>query len=241
MSPLSWIITYGCKLGLSFVYCIDGEALAKVPREGPLILFTNHTGIVEAPILYTQLAPRPKVTALAKIELFKVFFLGFVMRVWKVIPVRRGEADREAMRTCIDRLREGWILGIAPEGSRNRTGELQRAKAGISFLALHSGAPIMPVAHWGGQGALGNLKRLKRTPFVLKTGEAFRLDSRGEKLTKEIRQEMADEMMYRLALILPPEYRGAYADLSKAGTKWLNFDLAAEAPTSAAPGDTEEA
>ncbi len=224
MSPLKWIITYGCKLGLSFVYRIDGSDMAKVPRDGPLILFTNHRGLVEAPILYTQLAPRPKVTGLGKIELFKIFFLGFVMRVWEIIPVRRGESDREALRSCIDRLKEGWILGIAPEGSRNQTGALQKAKGGISLLALHSEAPIMPCAHWGAAKARDYLKRFKRAPFVLKTGEAFSLDTHGEKLTKEIRQEMADEMMYRLALLLPEEYRGAYADLSKATTKWLRFE-----------------
>lgn len=227
MSPLKWIVTYGCKLGLSLVYRVDGTDLKKVPRDGPLILFTNHTGNVEAPILYSQLAPRPKVTALGKIELFKVPFLGFVMKVWEVIPVRRGESDREALRSCLDRLAQGWILGIAPEGSRNRTGELQQAKGGIALLALHSGAPIMPAAHWGGLRLRDHLKRFRRAPFTLKTGEPFRLDARGEKLTKEIRQEMADEMMYRLAVLLPEEYRGAYGDLSKATTKWLNFDLAA--------------
>jgi len=225
MSPLKWIVTYGCKLGMSFVYRIDGSDLAKVPRDGPLILFTNHRGYVEAPILYTQLAPRPKVTALGKIELFKIFFLGFVMRVWEIIPVRRGESDREALRSCIEKLKEGWILGIAPEGSRNQSGELQRAKGGISLLALHSEAPIMPCAHWGAARARDYLKRFRRAPFTLKTGEAFHLDTHGEKLTKEIRQEMADEMMYRLAVLLPEEHRGAYADLSKATTKWLRFDL----------------
>ncbi|MDA8411189.1 MAG: lysophospholipid acyltransferase family protein [Treponema sp.] len=224
MSPLRWIITYGCKLGLSLVYRIDATDLAKVPRDGPLILFTNHRGIVEAPILYTQLAPRPKVTALAKIELFKVFFLGFVMRVWRVIPVRRGEADREALRECIERLKAGWILGIAPEGSRAQDGALQEAKGGIALLALHSEAPIMPVAHWGGMKARDDLKHFRRSPFVLKTGQTFRLDTHGQKLTKEIRQEMADEMMYRLAILLPEELRGAYADLSRATTKWLSFE-----------------
>ncbi|HUX38183.1 MAG TPA: lysophospholipid acyltransferase family protein [Rectinemataceae bacterium] len=225
MSPLKWLFTYGAKFGLSLVYRIDGSSLARVPNEGPLILFTNHTGYVEAPILYTQLAPRPKVTALAKIELLRIFFFGFVLKVWEVIPVRRGEADREALRACIERLSQGWILGIAPEGTRNKTGELHQAKGGISLLALHSGAPIMPVAHWGGLRLRDHLKRFRRAPFTLKTGEAFRLDAHGEKLTKEIRQEMADEMMYRLAAILPEEYRGAYADLSKASVKWLNFDL----------------
>ena len=223
MNPIKWIITYGCKFGIHCVYKIDAADLKKVQREGPLITFTNHSGLIEAPLLFTELAPRPKVTGLSKIENFHKFFLGFVMKVWKIIPVRRGEADIEALRSCVEKLKEGYILGIAPEGTRNKTGELQRAHAGITVLALHSGTPMQPVAHWGGDKLGASLKRLRRAPFILRVGPRFHLDSRGERITKEIRQEMADELMYQLALLLPEGMRGAYADLSKATTKWLNF------------------
>jgi 1-acyl-sn-glycerol-3-phosphate acyltransferase len=223
MNPIKWIITYGCKLGIHCVYKIDAKDLSKVQREGPLITFTNHSGLIEAPLLFTELAPRPRVTGLSKIENFHKFFLGFVMKVWEIIPVRRGEADIEALRSCVEKLKDGYILGIAPEGTRNKTGELQRAQAGITVLALHSGAPMQPVAHWGGDKLKENLKRLRRAPFILRVGPRFYLDSRGQRITKEIRQEMADELMYQLALLLPEGMRGAYTDLSKATTKWLNF------------------
>jgi 1-acyl-sn-glycerol-3-phosphate acyltransferase len=223
MKLLKWIVTYGCKFGLHLVYRIDARELAKVPATGPLIAFTNHSGLVEAPLLYTELAPREKVTGLSKIENFEKPFLNFVFRQWEIIPVRRGEADLEALRSCVAKLKEGYILGIAPEGTRNRSGILQKAQGGIAVLALHSGAPVMPVANRGGTELRRNLRRLRRTPFSISVGPAFRLNARGARITKEVRQEMADEMMYQLALLLPEEQRGAYADLSRLTTKWLDF------------------
>ncbi|MEI6873717.1 MAG: lysophospholipid acyltransferase family protein [Spirochaetota bacterium] len=223
MTLIQWIITYGCKFGIHRVYRVDARELEKVQREGPLIFFTNHSGLIEAPVLYTELAPRPKVTALSKIENFKKPFLGMVMKVWDIIPVQRGEADIEAMRTCVERLKAGFILGLSPEGTRSKTGGLQRAQGGIAVLALHSGSPMQAVAHWGGDKLKEHLKRFRRAPFILRVGRKFHLDARGRKITKEIRQEMADEIMYQLAILLPEEARGAYADLSKLTTTWLNF------------------
>ena len=113
------------------------------------------------------------------------------------------------------------ILVIAPEGTRNKTGKLLRAQPGIITLALRTGAPLLPVAHWGGENFLANLKRLKRTDFHIRVGEPFKLDPGNERVTKEVRQQMVDEMMYRLAAMLPENYRGAYADLENATEKYI--------------------
>ncbi|HRQ24026.1 MAG TPA: hypothetical protein PLF42_11425 [Anaerolineales bacterium] len=79
----------------------------------------------------------------------------------------------------------------------------------------------MPVVHWGGEVYLRNLKRLKRTDFHIRVGEPFRIDVEGVKVTAEIRQQIADEMMYRIAKLLPEEYRGEYSDPGKATGKFL--------------------
>ena len=81
----------------------------------------------------------------------------------------------------------------------------------------------MPIAHWGGENFRSNLKRLKRTDFHIRCGRMFQLDSHGERVTKEIRQQMVDELMYQMAMLLPPEYRGEYSDLEKATEKYLQF------------------
>ncbi len=222
MNITQWLITYLCKWGLEILCKIDAGQLSKVPKQGPLIAYANHTAMVEAPLIFTQLQPRP-MTGLAKIETWDNKFLGWVFDLWGIIPVRRGEADIEAMRRCLEALEQGRILGISPEGTRSKTGALIRAHAGLAMLALKSGAPLQPIAHWGGENFGRNVKKFKRTQFTVRVGPAFYLDAHGERVTKEIRQQMADEMMYQLAKLLPESYRGEYSDLDNATEKYLRF------------------
>jgi 1-acyl-sn-glycerol-3-phosphate acyltransferase len=92
---------------------------------------------------------------------------------------------------------------------------------GAVIVALHSGAPILPIAHWGGENFMKNFKRLKRTDFHIRVGEPFKLINVGKKVSAEVRQQIVDEMMYRLAKLLPEEYRGEYSDLGKATENFL--------------------
>jgi 1-acyl-sn-glycerol-3-phosphate acyltransferase len=115
-----------------------------------------------------------------------------------------------AMRMALEALKHNYILGIAPEGTRSSSKALMRAHPGIVSIALHSGAALIPLAHWGGEDFLPNLKRFKRTDFHIRVGEPFRLDPGNDRTTKGVRQAMADEMMYRLAALLPERYRGEY-------------------------------
>ena len=185
------------------------DELKKVPMQGPLIVISNHTGQIEVPVFFALLQPR-KFTGWAKIETWDNWFLNWVFTLWDIIPIRRGEADTSALRKAEEALQNGMIFGIAPEGTRNKTGRLLRAYPGAVLLAVRSGVPILPVAHWGGEIYLKNLKRLKRTDFHLRVGEVFRWKVEGVKMRGETRQQIADEMMYRVAELLPQEYRGAY-------------------------------
>jgi 1-acyl-sn-glycerol-3-phosphate acyltransferase len=139
---------------------IDKSDLHKIPPKGPLIIYSNHTGSIEVPILFTQLLPRP-ITGLAKIETWENWFLSWVFNLWGAIPIRRGEADMLAIRRSLEALQQGYLLGIAPEGTRNKTGALIRANPGIVMLALHSGAALLPMGNWGGENFLKNIKRLR--------------------------------------------------------------------------------
>jgi 1-acyl-sn-glycerol-3-phosphate acyltransferase len=126
-----------------------------------------------------------------------------------------------AMRKSLDALEKGFILGIAPEGTRNKTGAMIKAQPGIVTLALHSKAPLLPMGNWGGESFLRNLKSLKRTDFAIRIGEPFRVNPRGERMTGELRQKIADEMMYKVAALLPERYRGVYSDLENATERYL--------------------
>jgi len=220
MNVMRWFVTRVAKRGLEIMCRIDKSELDKVQARGPLIAYSNHTGSVEVPLMFTQLQPRP-VTGLAKIESWDGWFLRWIFNLWGAIPLRRGEADMAAMRKALEALKAGYIIGMSPEGTRNKTGALIEAHPGIVSLALHSNAPLIPIAHWGGENFRVNLKHLKRTDFHIRVGEPFYLDSQGEKLTRQVRQCMLDELMYRLAALLPEEYRGVYANLEHATGKYL--------------------
>ena len=186
-----------------------GNELGKFPMQGPLIVVSNHTGQIEVPVFFALLQPR-KFTGWAKIESWDNWFLNGIFDLWGMIPIRRGEADTSALRKAEQALEMGMIFGIAPEGTRNKTGRLLRAYPGAVLLAVRSGVPILPVAHWGGENYLKNLKRLRRTDFYIRVGQVFRLKVEGVKMRSETRQQIADEMMYRVAELMPQEYRGAY-------------------------------
>lgn len=215
-----WLINLLLRIYFRLTLRLDIPDLDKVPARGPLIVVANHTGQIEVPVLATLLQPR-KITGWAKAEAFKNWILRWVFSAWDIIPVHRGEADMGALKRALRAIEQGYIFGIAPEGTRNKTGRLRRALPGTVILALRSGAPIMPVVHWGGEAFLKNLKSLKRTDFHVRVGEPFRVNVEAVKVTAEIRQQIVDEMMYRIAELLPEEYRGEYADLSKATEKFL--------------------
>jgi 1-acyl-sn-glycerol-3-phosphate acyltransferase len=198
------------KLGTNILCRIDAPDIHKVPMRGPLIVYSNHSGQIEVAVFFGLLQPRP-ISGWAKVESWDNAFFRWLFDLWGLIPVRRGEGDTSALRKAVAALKQGYIFGIAPEGTRNVTGQLKRAHPGAVMLALHAGVPLLPVAHWGGEDFRKNLARWKRTDFHARVGEPFCLDVEGVRITKEIRQQIVDEMMYRLADLLPQEYRGEYA------------------------------
>lgn len=202
------------KLGTRILCRIDAHDLDKVPMRGPLIAYSNHTGQIEVAVFFGHLQPRP-ITGWAKMEAWDNAFLNWLFNLWGLIPVRRGEADTSALRKAVSAIENGYIFGIAPEGTRNITGRLKRAHPGAVLLAVRSGAPLLPIAHWGGEDFLRNLAHLKRTDFHIRVGDPICLNVDGVRMTREIRQRIVDEMMYRLAELLPHEYRGEYEKVTE--------------------------
>lgn len=206
---------------------VDAEQLRKVPMQGPLILVANHVNFLDVPVLFVYLQPR-RVTAFAKIETWDNPILGFLFTLFDAIPIRRGEADTAAFRRALAELEAGHILAIAPEGTRSRSGRLQRGRPGAVMLALRTGAPLLPVAYYGGENFCRNLSRLRRTDFHIVVGQPFYLQDNGEKVTRRVRWQMTDEVMHQLAALLPPAYRGYYSDLSAATERYLRFPPGSE-------------
>jgi 1-acyl-sn-glycerol-3-phosphate acyltransferase len=150
-------------------------------------------------------------------------FMGWLFDLFESIPIRRGEVDLKAIHSCLEALSTGDILAVAPEGTRSYDGKLQAGQPGIVLLALHSGAPILPVMHWGGEAFSQNLKHWKRTDFHIRVGQPFRLDPHGQRVTGKVRQTMTDEIMRVMAMLLPPEYRGNFGDCEGYPYQYVRF------------------
>lgn len=213
---------------LTRILCrIDADQLSQVPEKGPLILVGNHVNFIEVPIIYTQLLPR-SVTGFAKAETWDNPAMGYLFDLWGGIPIHRGTADVTALRQGLAALDAGRILAVAPEGTRSGHGRLQRGHPGVVMLALHSGAPVLPVVYFGAEKFRSNLARLRRTDFHVVVGQLFYLNAEGVKVTRGVRRQMTDEIMWQLAALLPPAYRGDYADLTAATETYLRFPSMSE-------------
>ncbi|MEA1961952.1 MAG: lysophospholipid acyltransferase family protein [Bacillota bacterium] len=130
-----------------FIFRIMGlssEGIENLPAEGPVIIAANHVSNWD-PIVVGLMINRP-VHFMGKAELFNNQLLGTLLLKLNAFPVKRGAADRKAIRTALERLQQGNVLGIFPEGARNKTGEDLKPQLGVAMLALKSGAPIVPVA-----------------------------------------------------------------------------------------------
>ncbi len=119
------------------------KGLENFPREGGVILASNHVSNWD-PLAVAVAVNRP-VHFMAKEELFNIRFLGTLLKNVNSFPVKRGTADRKAIRQALDILNDGEVLGIFPEGTRSTTGE-QKAQMGVAMIALKSGRPVVPVA-----------------------------------------------------------------------------------------------
>jgi 1-acyl-sn-glycerol-3-phosphate acyltransferase len=197
--------------GVSRAICrVDDFELVKVPMHGPLILAVNHVNFLDAPLLYTHLLPRP-ITGLVKKETWDNPFLGALFSMWKAIPIRRGEADLGAIQKARQALAERQILVVAPEGTRSKSGRLQRGKPGFALLAAMTKTPILPLAFYGGEVVWDNMFRLARTDFHIRVGEVYTLKDGIDIKEKEVRATVTDEIMTLVADLLPERYRGYYS------------------------------
>lgn len=201
---------------------VDASEISKIPMHGPLILIGNHVNFLEVPVMYFQLLPRD-MTGFAAAKSWKNPFFSFLFDLWGAIPIRRWEADLSALKKGIKALDQGKILAIAPEGTRSGNGKLQVGYPGVVLLALKSGAPMLPVSYYGGEDFWKNLRRLRKTDFHIVVGRPFILRSTSSGVTSDVRQKMLDEIMYQLASILPPQYRGVYSDQSKITQDYIQF------------------
>lgn len=125
------------------------RGLENLPATGGLIIASNHISNLDPPVIGCALPLTRRIRFMAKIELFKNPAFRWVITQLGAFPVRRGLADRTAIRTALTLLKNGEVVGIFPEGTRSKTGELGRAEAGLGMIAVRAGVPVVPVAVTG--------------------------------------------------------------------------------------------
>jgi len=214
-------ITFIIKLLLKILCKIEGNKLESIPHQGPLILVINHINFLEAPLIYTLLLPR-KVCGILKKESWDSWFVGMLAKEWGAISINRETPGISTFKETGKALKEKKILCIAPEGTRSGTGVLAKGHPGVVFLALQNRVPILIIAHYGVENFWYNIKRLKRTRVTFVVGKPFMLASE-MKTTKNVYQEITDQIMARMAFMLPERYRGAYADMKIISDKYIRI------------------
>jgi 1-acyl-sn-glycerol-3-phosphate acyltransferase len=193
---------------LRLVARVEVTGLENIPRSGPVLIAINHLSMIDVVLMLTLL-PR-RAICFAADRLSKVPVVRWFLNLGDSIYVRRGEADQEAIAEGLTVLRSGGMLGLAPEGTRSRTGGLSRARSGIAYLAAEAPAPILPVAACGQERIPHNLKRFRRSRVQVRIGPLIHVDPGGR--TAATLQRDADRVLEAIAAMLPPDYRGVYAD-----------------------------
>jgi 1-acyl-sn-glycerol-3-phosphate acyltransferase len=180
---------------------------------GGFVIAANHTSYFDAPLMYVHIPPHRKLTAFGADKYRHSGLFSFILRMVGVIWVNRDAPSPATIKAAVQVLRSGTILGVAPEGTRNRdTHALQEGKTGAAYLAVTAGVPVLPVGIAHTAQVTNDLKHLRRSYVSITFGKPlyFPAPARQERDAKL--EEYTTELMCQIAALLPEEYRGFYTD-----------------------------
>jgi 1-acyl-sn-glycerol-3-phosphate acyltransferase len=184
-----------------------------VPLTGPLIVVANHVHLVD-PVLLALSFPR-WINFMAKEQLFRYPVLRLIIRWSQAFSVSHQgtiKDKRKALEQAKDILNRGLVLGVFPEGHRSREAKLLDGKPGAAVIASRMDIPLLPVGIIG-TGELKGISWLWRRPHILiNIGRPFKFPSVDGRLTRPQTKSLAETMMHKIAILLPPENRGIYGD-----------------------------
>ena len=206
--PFYWLMTRLLKLVVLVVGRYEVVGVERAPATGPLIVVANHLHNADPPLLGSAI-PR-RIRFMAKQELFDGRPWGLFIRLFGAFPVRRFEADLQALRTAQAILKDGGVIGMFPEGHRSRGKGMQQPFPGTALIALRSGATILPCGITGSERVRSPLILLQNPRLRVVIGEPFTLPT-PKRINAEAVHAGSEEIMRRIAELVPPRYRGIYA------------------------------
>ncbi len=186
------------------------EGAENIPRRGGCIAACNHTLGPDYVIL--GYASTRQIYYMAKAEIFNFHpWLSALVRGAGAFPVRRGERDSDAIEQAVKMIQAGYVVGMFPEGTRSRTGALQRGRTGVARIALQANALVVPVVVINTEPVLRDVFKLRRRPLVtVRFGKPLLpvVAEGGEE--SDAAQQLTTRIMLAMTELLPPERHGYY-------------------------------
>lgn len=180
--------------------------------KGTVVVTCNHLGRLDA-ALTLGLVNRDDLIVVIAEKYRKIGFVRWVAKTLDLLFLERFEADLSTLREVIRRLQHGGVLVIAPEGTRSPTEALLVGKPGAAFLAAKTGATVIPVGVTGTEDrtVAESLRKLRRPHLRIRVGAPFTVPAIPKEGRDVFFRQQTDEIMARIAVLLPVEYRGEYA------------------------------
>jgi len=182
-----------------------------IPAEGGCLLTGNHLGIIDGPLIFC-LIRREDATGLVVLKHKRNLAIRSIVEAAGGIWIDRTRTDFQALKAALNHLKNGGLLGLAPEGTRSETHALIKASRGVAFLAEKSGALVIPTAITGSENSLIKIIALQRPQIRVCFGTPFHLPALDLEDREATLQASTDEIMCHIAALLPEKYRGVYAD-----------------------------
>ena len=207
------IFRFIIRLILQLIAHVELSGFENIPAAQGYVIAANHIGRLDAALAY-YIFDRPDIIVMVAEKYQKYAFTRWLTHVVNGIFIDRYNADVGALRQTLRRLQSGGILTMTPEGTRSKSGNLIEAKPGGIYLAWKAGVPILPAALTGTEDAVvkDRLKHFKRLDIKAIAGRPFMLPPVKGKDRDAAMQEYTDEVMCRIAALLPEERRGVYAE-----------------------------
>jgi 1-acyl-sn-glycerol-3-phosphate acyltransferase len=209
---MHWVYYFGRGLIRTLVFPFATwqiKGRENITSPGPFLVVCNHLHIADPPIVAASLPM--KCVLMAKEELWQSRWSRFWVENFGAFPVRRGGFDRGAIRQAEHWLKRGVSVIMFPEGSRSTNARMTPALPGAALIAMRMGVPILPVSIAGSEKLRHLTSCFFHHPKITVTfGQPFSLPPNDGKTTQQQRHEIIDDIMRKIAALLPPEYRGVY-------------------------------